>query len=463
MPWIPETSSTGAAVSDLHSIEIAAEAVVWTASPHGNPQAVWDPETERTWIVFFVEDATGPDLYATYYDHTTGDIATPQMVASHPWSAADFHNVPAAMLDGDGRLHVIWGDHGDEGHRHYRMTNPRDLTAWTAQTLATGTYPFAAVGDDGELFFTDRAGGSHGSSFPAHEYGSLFRSTNGTSWTRSTIVDTTGTSESESDFYQQDILFADGHLHIAWCVARGSGHDDARQDVFYARMAPATGVWYAADGTNLGTTITWAEHTTCKVATLSGGSNGAVRISLDWHHGNPVLAYGVDTSSVLTVAEWDGSAWTTTALEVVDYTGRVPRVLSTPDELVLLAHEATTFDVHEYRRVDGAWVDAGVLLYGEATTNHLAITPVRGNGPAVALTVDAVWASTGGEDNVGPLKLITRRHQPRNAATDDHTHDYAEGDHTHASGGGELLMQDGVTAPPVPLETEDRADWIYQG
>jgi hypothetical protein len=28
--------------------------------------------------------------------------------------------------------------------------------------------------------------------------------------------------------------------------------------------------------------------------------------------------------------------------------------------------------------------------------------------------------------------------------------------------GGELLMQDGVTAPPVPLETESRDDWVYR-
>lgn len=38
---------------------------------------------------------------------------------------------------------------------------------------------------------------------------------------------------------------------------------------------------------------------------------------------------------------------------------------------------------------------------------------------------------------------------------------------TIAGGGstspGELLMQDGVTAPPVPIETEARDDWLYQG
>ena len=34
------------------------------------------------------------------------------------------------------------------------------------------------------------------------------------------------------------------------------------------------------------------------------------------------------------------------------------------------------------------------------------------------------------------------------------------------SGGGstgELLMQDGVTAPPVPVENEAQDDWLYEG
>ena len=32
-----------------------------------------------------------------------------------------------------------------------------------------------------------------------------------------------------------------------------------------------------------------------------------------------------------------------------------------------------------------------------------------------------------------------------------------------SSGAGELLMQDGVTGPPVPIENEARSDWLYQG
>lgn len=32
-----------------------------------------------------------------------------------------------------------------------------------------------------------------------------------------------------------------------------------------------------------------------------------------------------------------------------------------------------------------------------------------------------------------------------------------------ASSGGELLMQDGVSAPPVPIENEAQTDWLYEG
>ena len=40
----------------------------------------------------------------------------------------------------------------------------------------------------------------------------------------------------------------------------------------------------------------------------------------------------------------------------------------------------------------------------------------------------------------------------------------AAGNHTHVTTTiGELLMQDGVSSPPVPLTTEDGTDWLYQG
>lgn len=43
---------------------------------------------------------------------------------------------------------------------------------------------------------------------------------------------------------------------------------------------------------------------------------------------------------------------------------------------------------------------------------------------------------------------------------------YLRGDQTWATvaaSAGEVLMQDGVTGPPVPIETEARDDWLYEG
>lgn len=59
---------------------------------------------------------------------------------------------------------------------------------------------------------------------------------------------------------------------------------------------------------------------------------------------------------------------------------------------------------------------------------------------------------------------------PGNPVPAAHTHDEADvngliADLAAAASAstGELLMQDGVTAPPVPLETEARDDWLYEG
>lgn len=43
------------------------------------------------------------------------------------------------------------------------------------------------------------------------------------------------------------------------------------------------------------------------------------------------------------------------------------------------------------------------------------------------------------------------------ASRRDHVHLYVPGVSS------QLLMQDGVTAPPVPIENEDRDDWLYEG
>ena len=78
----------------------------------------------------------------------------------------------------------------------------------------------------------------------------------------------------------------------------------------------------------------------------------------------------------------------------------------------------------------------------------------------IALDPDASWASA-----VAAKQDLSAKGQPNGYASLDAT-GVVPADQLPAvvSGAvGELLMQDGVTAPPVPLETESRDDWVYEG
>lgn len=434
-------ATVGENLSALHSVGIVDDALFWTPGPHGNPQAVFDADTNRTWIVFL---RAGADLYATFYDHLEGSVADPVKVADYPFSEVDFHHTPALMLADDGTLHVVWGGHNDpNAHRHYRTDSPRDLTSWTVQTLELGTYPFAVVTDTGELIFTDRPADSHGSTFPAHEFGAMWRSTDGENWTRTEIVDTTGTPESHSDFYQKGLVWADGRAHMTWIVARGASHDGDKRNVYYAAFDPDTGDWFAADGTNLGQVITWAEHPDCLVAEATADQ---IRGSLTWHLGRPAVAYAVQGSGEVNVAIWDGTAW----VEDVVAAESSFDLTSTPDELVLLVRDG--HEVDHWRHVDGVWEQSGLVLRERDLVGgegRWALGPVY-DGPALTLAVWFAGPWPGDDDTVvGPLTLATRWLP---AAVDD------ESDHEHLHR-LVVLVDDG--AGGVEPLTDGGGLWLY--
>lgn len=457
----------GVTVSDLHGIELDDAALFWNAMPTGGPHAVFDTETGRSWFAY---TKSGGDLYASYYDHTTGDIATPVLVAAYPWASADFHHIPAVMMDADGIMHIIYGGHNADAHRHYRMNNARDLSAWTGQTLQAGTYPFACTTDDGELIFTDRPSDVHDSTFPAHEYGAIYRCTDGSTWTRTELIDTTGTPETHSDFYQCDITWAADRVHLLWTVARGSAHDGDKTDLYYAAFDPDTGTLYNAAGTSLGATIDWTDHTSCLVATVAASER--IRACVEWHRGAPAVAFTATGETDLVVALWDGSAWVETAIPNVTATGpNQPVLKSTPDELILVAHaggQADDRDITHWRLFDGTWEIAGRVL-DNTTTNEYSISPLR-DGPslAVALGYDSSGGFPGNVDNVvGTFRLVTDHHHADGAAV-DHSHDYAASDHTHSVDDAADVRDAGVwevivsgTAPPVAVTNEDQDDWLY--
>lgn len=465
--WVPGTPVAGSSSTlDLHVVSIAADALHWSVSPHAVPMAVWDTEQGWTWITFL---KAGGDLWLTYYDHATGTVADPEMVASYPFSSADLHMAPAVFIDHDGRVHIIYSGHNAEAHRHYRMVNPRDMTAWTTTVLDGGTYAMGVMTAGGDLIFLDR--------HTTHDYGDLYRLPAGsTTWNAAvTAVDTAGAAGSHNDFYQGDAVWTGSRMAIVWTITAASTHNGTKDSLFYAEYDPATDIWYDAAGTSLGTSpLTYAEFATaCLAATVA--TSQYLRMALAHHQGAPVIAYLADgEAGAIGVVRWTGSAWVDAlpidpgvTMAEMDQIG----LASTPDELLLFAPGGTSggnaMDFDLWRYVDHEWVSGGTLLEGTTDRDWSGVRIVHGGGPALAVTMEYDYGTHGwpGNNNtvVGELVLVTRW-WPGVGASVDHSHDYAASDHTHAADGHTHTGRWEVVVSGNPggaVTTADGTDWLY--
>lgn len=92
---------------------------------------------------------------------------------------------------------------------------------------------------------------------------------------------------------------------------------------------------------------------------------------------------------------------------------------------------------------------ATVLLYEgqvELLNTDIAIPYLFFGGGASSMTVE--WGNVGGilSDQIDLVAALVLK---------------SDTSHTHGAEGIQLLMEDGVTFPPVPLTNEDGTDWIY--
>ena len=95
----------------------------------------------------------------------------------------------------------------------------------------------------------------------------------------------------------------------------------------------------------------------------------------------------------------------------------------------------------------GAYVATDVLT----PTEHTAIGDNAPHHAAVTLGVD------------NDTDMATLVAQALTVVLKDHDHSGDAGDGGVLVMSHEVLMQDGVTAPPVPIETEAQDDWLYEG
>lgn len=290
---------------------ISEEAGRKSAHDKQNPQGVYRPSEETTFIVFRGDDA---DPFATYYDHTTGEFGPTTRIGRNPIPNDDTHGAPALTVDNDGYLHVFYGVHNDP-LSYARSTRAYDTTEWdvlgdsvaaaSGEILAswywkpekgllsvpggTYTFPLTYQNDIYVLYRTGTEPNAHGidreqtsdrTEYPSHEFATIIRSTDrGESWEDlGPVIDTRGArGRPETDAYVEDFDERNGKLHITWTVATGDpesnpprGHDGPREGGYHVCYDPADDTLYDLAGNAYGSMITWPDH-----------DKGAIRIRND--------------------------------------------------------------------------------------------------------------------------------------------------------------------------------------
>lgn len=469
-----DTPSIGSHEHGMYTVLVSPTAAPKAAYAFDS-QGWFDPVTNRTYLAYLGFER---DLYVTYMDHQNGDVLVGSVeVAAYPIDDDDDHGSPSICVDLDGYIHIVWGAH-NTAIQYAKSTNKQDISAWTTGSIDAleGTYHQITVDPStGYLYLIARPGdgSTHGTPFPTHSYGSIRSSTdNGSTWSAQTeIVDTNGFAEAVEDFYPIGGMDfgGDGFLHFVWSVSRGTVHDDVRTNIYHAYYDPATGFLHSADGTNLGTSINSTDHTSCLAATrnpigqLTLGFNGS-RIGIIYTAG----------SDDLYVTVWDGTQWAETDLGVNAPSTEEARAAIWGERGVWKALVPVDNGTYGDIKLFGApadgddWTEIDTLLVGNNGEGYSRVSIVRNDGPVRALAPSEVASFAVTSATAADLQNLY-------AIVDDEYHIHEDLYYSReqidviVDGLGdsldftkELVMQDGVTAPPVPVETEARDDWLYQ-
>lgn len=352
--------------------------------------AVYDSTNRKTYISF-LDRSRG--LTVKEFNHATGTFSRDLRLSDYPAGVPmyDDHGVPSMCLTSDGKVNIIFGDHGIAPITARASTARTVQTTFTTATASslTGTYHMlVAVGTD--IYCLYRSGGSHGVSFPSHEFAGLAKSTNGMStWTTAALVDCHAYSaDAYQDFYPGSFdLAPNGRLAFSFAVAHGASHDATRSDIFHAQYDPTTGHVYAVDGTDLGTIIdTSGKFASCKVATVATGQ--VPRQAFHGTTGRPVITWvqvAADSKIGTSVAAWTGSAWTVTDLgtrtkhilsmsairwdsddarfEAYAATGRSSETIITASTSEAITYNGIGCDFQLFTSPDGVtWTSQGIVL-----------------------------------------------------------------------------------------------------
>ncbi|WP_324650859.1 BNR-4 repeat-containing protein [Georgenia sp. H159] len=154
-------------------------------------------------------------------------------------NVTDAHNSISLTVDGDGYLHVSWGQHNSR-LTYARSVEPFSLDLGPTRTMVPRrglegvvTYPEFFRLPDGNLFFLYRHGSSGDGNVVLNRY-----VTREQRWER--VHDNLIAGEAKRSAYWQAAVDSEGRLHLSWTWRR-TADVATNHDVAYARSTDATG------------------------------------------------------------------------------------------------------------------------------------------------------------------------------------------------------------------------------
>lgn len=186
--------------------------------------------------------------YASYYDEDQFVVLAKRNINSDKWEvertqykgdATDAHKSISIAIDGDGYLHIAWGQHGNNLN-YAKSVVPNSLKLGVKEKMLglkenKVSYPEFYKLKNGDLLFSYRDGASGNGGLMMNTYDVKAKE-----WHR--LQDNLISGEGKRNAYVQTAIANDGVIHISW-VWRESPDVASNHDLCYAKSADGGKTW----------------------------------------------------------------------------------------------------------------------------------------------------------------------------------------------------------------------------
>jgi len=186
--------------------------------------------------------------YAAYYDQEQNVVLAKRKIGSAHWKlvttpykgdATDAHKSISIMVDGDGFLHIAWGQHNNNLN-YAKSVLAGSLTLGNKEVMLSAkenkvSYPEFYKMGNGDLLFFYRDGGSGNGNLMINRYSLKTKK-----WTR--VQDGMIDGEGQRNAYWQVAIDQVGTIHLSW-VWRESPDVATNHDLCYAKSTDGGLTW----------------------------------------------------------------------------------------------------------------------------------------------------------------------------------------------------------------------------